>query len=351
MNTGKILAVWIWMALAACALGVRVRAQEHEVETYQQFYIGPRLHFNVSAKMRNLPVPANTGPQYDDGYVDEDISKNAGGKTWNWGYSFTNQIFGASPTRELELHGADSLRNNVIDKLTGDTQIGFEMGYGRDFWRFGKEEYPIRVGFEASFSASELGISGLNTLSGPVTRISDRYSLGSVIPPNPPYNGPFAGPAPPNPPAPLISTNRLSRTTSTEMETATERATIDGTYWGFRLGPYVEIPWPGYRHSFQFGMGLSMVNVDAKLSYNESFTITGLGGPPQPISDSHNDSAWLVGFYTNAKAMFWMNDVMAFYMGVEFQSLEDFKMTAANKAATVDFGSTFGVTLGVMYAF
>ena len=45
------------------------------------------------------------------------------------------------------------------------------------------------------------------------------------------------------------------------------------------------------------------------------------------------------------------NDVMAFYMGVEFQSLEDFKMTAANKAATVDFGSTFGVTLGVMYAF
>ena len=43
-----------------------------------------------------------------------------------------------------------------------------------------------------------------------------------------------------------------------------------------------------------------------------------------------------------------MNDVMAFYVGAEFQSLEDFKLTALNKEATVDFGSTFGVTFGVM---
>ena len=113
MNTGKSGGI---TALVAVAVGLR--AQEHEVETYQQFYVGPRLHFNVSAKMRNLPVPANTGPQYDDGYVDEDISKNAGGRAWNWGYSFTNQIFGASPTRKLG--SRQDLRNNVIDKLTGE---------------------------------------------------------------------------------------------------------------------------------------------------------------------------------------------------------------------------------------
>jgi hypothetical protein len=305
----------------------------------------------VTAKLQNLPSPAATGPQYDDGYVDEDISKNAGGKTWNWGYSFTNQIFGASPNRELELHGADSPRDGTVDHLGGDPQIGFEMGYGREFWRFGRDEYPIRVGFEFGFSASEIGIDARNTVTGPVTRISDRYSLGSVVPPNPPYSGSFEGPAPPNPPGPLISTNHLSRTTSTETATSTQHASIEGTYWGFRLGPFIEVPWPGYRHSFQFGMGMALVNADAKLSYEENFTIAGLGGPPVPRSSTQSNSDWLFGFYANAKAYYWVNDFVALYLGGEIQTLDNFKIITANKAATVDFGSTAGVTFGVMYVF
>src|SRR5436305_7582097 len=189
MNIRNLLA----MGVATVALTSVINAQDHDLDTKNRYYIGPRLHFNVTAKLQNLPSPAATGPQYDDGYVDEDISKNAGGKTWNWGYSFTNQIFGASPNRELELHGADSPRDGTVDHLGGDPQIGFEMGYGREFWRFGRDEYPIRVGFEFGFSASEIGIDARNTVTGPVTRISDRYSLGSVVPPNPPYSGSFEG--------------------------------------------------------------------------------------------------------------------------------------------------------------
>ena len=346
MNIGKILA--IGMAIAACAIS---QAQEHDVQMRNRFYIGPRLHFNVSAKMQNHPVPANTGPSYDDGYVDEDISENMGGKTWNWGYSFTNQIFGASPNRELELHGANSPRDGAVDSLDNVAQYGFELGYGREFWRFGREDYPIRVGIEGSFSVSALALDEANTISGTVTRTSDRYLLGSVIPPNPPYNGPFRGPEPPNPPAPLISTNRLSRTTSTETATSTQRVEIDGTYWGFRLGPFIEVPVPGYRHSFSGGLGLAMVNADAKLTYDERFTITGLGGPPQPRSDSRSTQDWLFGFYVNAKAYYWATDFVSFYVGTEFQMLDDFELSALDKSAKVDFGSTFGVTLGVMYVF
>lgn len=337
--------------VAMQALAVALQAQEHDVETWNRFYVGPRLHFNVSAKLQNLPTPAFTGPQYDDGYVDEDISKNMGGKTWNWGYSFTNQIFGASPSRELELHGAESPRDGRVDQLTGDPQIGFEMGYSREFWRFGREEYPIRVGFDVNFSASALGIDSRDTVSGPVTRTTDRYFLGSVVPPGAPYSGTFQGPLPPNPPGPLISTNRISRTTTTEMASSTQHSSIEGTYWGFRIGPYIEIPVPGYRHSFEAGMGLSMVNVDAKLSYEERFTITGLGGPIQPRIDSTSNSDWLFGFYLNAKTYYWVNDYVALYLGGEFQMLDDFKLRAGDKQATVDFGSTFGLTFGVMYVF
>ena len=90
-----------------------------------------------------------------------------------------------------------------------------------------------------------------------------------------------------DPPAPLISTNRLSRTTSTETETATQHATIDGTYSGLSPRAVCGNPVAGYRHSFQFGMGLAMINVNAKILPTMNFTVTGLGGPPRPISDFH----------------------------------------------------------------
>jgi len=349
MNTGKFLA--IVAGLAALAIGVR--AQEHEAEVNNRFYIGPRLHFNVHGSIQNLAVPPSQGPQYDDGYVDIDINTNFGGRTWNWGYSTTNnQIFVTGAGRELELHGVESPRDNTTDKLSSDVEYGFEVGYGRDFWKFGKEEYPIRVGVEASFTASALGLGSQNTVTGLRSRVSDRYAFPSgVIPPGAPYSGPFAGPVPPNPSAPLILTNIISRTTSTETVTATQHVDLDGTYWGFRLGPYIEVPWPGYRHSFQAGLGLAMVNVDAKLSYEERFTTTGLGGPPQPRIDDHHQQDWLFGFYFNAKAYYWMNDVTALYIGGEFQYLGDYVVEAENKRAKVDFGATLGVTMGVMYVF
>jgi hypothetical protein len=350
MNLGKFLA----MVMGVVALMIGSRAQEHEPEVNNRFYIGPRLHFNIHGSIRNIAVPASTGPQYDDGYVDIDISTNYGGRTWNWGYSTTNnQIFVNGPgNRELELHGVESPRDNTTDKLNSDVEYGFEVGYGRDFWKFGKEEYPIRVGVQGSFTASSLALGSANTVTGQRPRISDRYAFpAGVIPPNGPYNGPFAGPVPPNGPAPLILTNIISRTTSTETVTAAQHVDLDGTFWGFRLGPYIELPWPGYRHSFELGLGLTMVNVDAKLSYEERFTTTGLGGPPQARIDDHPHHDFLFGFYLNAKAYYWVNDVTALYIGGEYQYLDTFVIEAENKRATVDFGSTLGVTLGVMYVF
>jgi hypothetical protein len=349
MNTGKFLAI----AAGLIALVIGVRAQEHEAEVNNRFYIGPQLHFNVHGKIQNLAVPASEGPQYDDGYVDIDISTNRGGRTWNWGYSTTNsQMFRTAAGYELELHGVASPRDNTVDKLDSDAQFGFELGYGYDFWKFGKEEYPIRVGVEGSFTASAIGLDSRNTVTGLRSRISDRFAFPpGVVPPGPPYNGPFAGPVPPNPSAPLILTNIISRTSSTETVTDSQHVNLDGTFWGFRLGPYVEIPWPGYRHSFDVGFGLSMVNVDAKLSYEDRFTTTGLGGPPQPRIDDHRRQDWLFGFYFNAKAYYWMNDVTALYIGGEYQYLDDFRIEAENKRATIDFGSAVGVTVGVMYVF
>src|SRR5262245_54149588 len=66
-----------------------------------RFAVSYRLGFNLHADFKNLGgfAPANgPGPadrlndhSYDDGFNRVDISTNAGGLTWNWGYSRTNQ--------------------------------------------------------------------------------------------------------------------------------------------------------------------------------------------------------------------------------------------------------------------
>ena len=84
MKIGKFLAI----AAGFIALMIGAHAQEHEPEVNNRFYIGPRLHFNVSGSIQNLAVPVSMGPQYDDGYVDIDISTNRGGRTWNWGLCY-----------------------------------------------------------------------------------------------------------------------------------------------------------------------------------------------------------------------------------------------------------------------
>jgi hypothetical protein len=333
------------LGLASISLHAQV---EQDLDSLNRFHIGPSIHFNVSAKLHNLAVPANTGQQYDDGYVATDISGNFGGKTWNWGYSKTNQVFAGA--NELELHGVASPRDGTTDNLTGSTQIGAEFGYGRELWRFGDPKAPIRAGLEFSVVANGIGLDSYNTVSGQRTRVSDRYSLAGIVVPGAPYSGTFEGPIPPNPPMPMIGTNILSRTTSTETVTATQSAKLEGTYWGFRVGPFAEIPING-RMNVSVEIGLAGVHADATLSYLEKFTTTGLGGPPPERTNSRTTDSWMIGGYIGAKLQYWINPSVAFYLGGDFQTLQDFDLTAADKIARVNFGETFGITAGVIYSF
>ncbi len=348
MNISKI-ALRVAAGFTALLAGLDLAAQPDPANR-NRFHIGAQLHFNVTADMKNLAVPANSGPDYDDGFVRNDSSDSFGGKSWNWGYSVSNQVIGASAPRFLELHGAPSPRDGRTDRLEQDFQYGFELGYGRELWTFGNSSRPTRMGIEASFAASALALDAQNTVSGTVRRRADRYAFGAVVPPNAPYSGSFEGPVPPNPPMPLIGTNIVSSVTTTETVTSTQRSEIEGTYWGFRLGPFAEIPLSG-RFQLQAGAGLAVVQVDATLSYFESFTTTGLGGPPPPRTDSRARQDWLMGFYGEARLQYWINEAVALYVGGQFQALDDFKVNALDREATVDFGSSFGALLGVIYSF
>jgi opacity protein-like surface antigen len=336
----------LWAAAAGAGLLPGIyEAHAQYLDQRNRFYVGPRLHFNVSADLRNLAAPTLAAGVYDDGYVSEDVSRSPT-DTWNWGYQKNDQIVGDT----LELHRTDSPRDGMREKLDEWAEYGFEIGYGRELYRFGNAERPFRLGVEGSFSASALEIKSDNTITRTQARRVDRFSLGGIVPPPGPYNGPFEGPLPPNPPAPIIDRNPVGSATEMATVSSRQRAEIDGTYYGFRLGPYLEMPLTG-RFALEFGLGLAMVQASGDLSYAEAFQTTGTGGPPIARENKQSSDDWLFGFYTNARLQYWWTDAWGLYLGVEFQALDDLKMTAENKTATVNFGETMGVSLGVVYSF
>lgn len=324
--------------------------QAQELDDRNRFYVGPRLHFNVSAKLTNLNYPGNAPGVFDDGFVLPDISGSSV-DTWNWGYSAANQVTGPAGAQQIQLHNVGSPRDGRTDRMDQTAQYGFEAGYGRELMRFGNKDNPVRIGVEGSFSASSLDVDMRNTVSGLMPRTTTVASLpaGVVVPPAP-YSGAFEGPLPPNPPMPLINIPTAPPTTSMETVSSIQRAEITGSYWGFRLGPYIEAPLTG-RFSLEFGAGLAAVHVDADFSYEEGFTTTGTGTAPVTRKDKESRSEWLMGFYANARLQYWLNDAVALYLGAEFQSLEDFNVNALNKNATVNFDETVGVSLGILYSF
>lgn len=331
------------LAVSALALAAS-QAQDFTTLGKNRFYATGRLFFNVSADLNNLPGGSNTGAEYDDGFVRADASGNAGGKTWFWGYTSANQVFGAAPTRELELHSANSPRDGFSEKFDEDPQYGFELGYGRELFRFGSERNPWVIGVDAHFGSAALMLRADRTMSGSVTRRTDRFSLGSVVPPAPPYSGTFEGPGP------LITATPSSSTPATATATSRQEAKIDGLFWGMRVGPFVEAPLIS-RMRLQIGGGFAAVHVDAKLSYTESFSVTGVGGPPPTRIDSRTTSEWLTGFYGEAKLEYWINDSTSVFLGGQYQNLGDMDISARNRTGKIDFGQSIAVTLGLGYAF
>src|SRR5262245_59219524 len=159
-----------------------------------RFGLSYRAGFNVTASFKNKgPSPASDpGPamggvdhNYDDGFNRVDISGNAGGMTWNWGYASASQIVGDT------IAFSSSRSGTINSDVAADPSSGLELTYNRqlgtcDNWRWG---------LEAAFNYSALNVRDNSGLAnGPLA--VDTYHLGGIVPPLAPYAGTFAGPGP-----------------------------------------------------------------------------------------------------------------------------------------------------------
>ena len=91
-------------ALVALLVPATLWAQPDDATNLNHFSFSARAGFNITGRFKNLGAltltpstrltPNGDPYNYDNGYVLTDVSGNAGGQTWYWGYDGPGQISG-----------------------------------------------------------------------------------------------------------------------------------------------------------------------------------------------------------------------------------------------------------------
>lgn len=308
---------------------------------------GPRLGYSIKAQFSNNPAPFANNPatdpgdpisgvdhEYDDGYVRVDGSGNANGSTWNWGYENASQVVGDS----MEFH---STRSNLAfgpsnSEAKDDPQYGGELTYQRVIRTVGNSGLG---GLEAAFSFTDLDLESRANGAGPSTLITDRFALNGVVPPGPGYNGTFTGPG-------ALLGDIPTRTTAPA--TSTSQESLSGEIYGFRLGPFLE--WEmGPRLSVALSAGLSLA--PTRIDYDFSETTQSVLGGTFTTSGSSSTTRLLYGGYAGATLRYDIDERWGFYVGAQFQRLNDLKLSVGAREALLDQSETLYGTAGLSFRY
>ena len=283
---------------------------------------------------------------YDNGsYNKVDISGNAGGMTWNWGYQSAGQVQGQSIVMESSSSPNNASSKNHYD----DPQSGVELMYSRELFRDAED---WRVGVELGVGYTKVSVSDSRRVLNRVDRIIDKYDVPpGVVVPLPPYNGTFEGPGA------LIGSgpNRTTTVISSEAVITGER-NVDSDVFIMHLGPYLEVP-IYKRLSMIFDGGLTLAVGMTEFSYHETVTIPDVGTVSRSSSGSQND--FLVGGYVGANLSYAITDNISIFCGAHFQaagrSIANSKVrggdAASKKQSVLDFGEAGIVQVGASYSF
>src|SRR5690349_2116912 len=137
------------LCVGALLLPAAARAQQ---DATNRVTFSARFGFNISARFKGFgagapAAPPRTTPRgdaynYDDGYVLTDISGNAGGQTWYWGYdNSASQISGSN----ILLSRSTPSGNFSSPSFDSDPQPGYELTYDRHLGNFNGVNYGVEV--------------------------------------------------------------------------------------------------------------------------------------------------------------------------------------------------------------
>jgi len=333
----------------ALLVPVAVSAEQSDTNQLSRFSFNARFGLNISAKFKragslSLTAPPRTTPDgnrynYDDGYVLTDISGNAGGQTWNWGYDQPGQIAGNT----ILMHRSTVAANAPSATGVGedDPQCGFEFAYDRELGRRDKLHY----GLEAAVNYMNLSLKDKSAYSGDVSRLTDAYSFTpGTTPPLAPYQGSFDGPGFVLGATPVSSTTALIAGGAAIVD----QRNFDADIWGFRLGPYAEYSL-SQDIDLWFSGGLAVGMVDGSASWKETAAL--LGGATMVGSGGGSDLGLLWGGYLSAKISWQFSERWSAEGGVQYQYLGTYQHNYGGQVMQLDLSKSIFLTLGLDYRF
>jgi hypothetical protein len=296
-----------------------------------QFRVSCRLGYNISAHLENIAAPAAlayppsvTGVTYQDGYVAQDSSGNAGGVTWNWGYARSSQVAGDNLLLSYSNPGQST------QDFRNDPQPGLEIAYARELGVYQNTKW----GIEGAFTYLDLNLRA-NGVADPRVMGVDAFPLGGVIPPLAPYNGSFAGPGP------------LIGVTPTRYPVNIV-STFDAAVFGLKLGPYFEFPLTK-KVFFTLDGGFALMLADSDFRIEQSTSLPGVGVTSTSLR--RTDVGILPGVYIGGRLSMAVSDSATVFTGLEYESAGHHTQTVGNQRADVDFFNSLYLTFGFSYSF
>lgn len=299
-------------------------------------HFGSNIKADFNYGVPSFGTPPQTTPDgdaynYDDGYVLTDVSGNAGGQTWYWGYDDAAQVVGNEILMSSTVTGGAS-GNQEMDGTV--PQTGVDMTYSREFIN----EEELHFGFECTVGFLPLHFDDTSSFSSVDTTTTDAYGFtGGTTPPAAPYQGTYNGPG-----FLINASPSSSSTTAAPGAPVRGHSELDATLWTLRIGSHLEFPL-NEKLSLGGAGGLSLgwLNVDADWKLTGAVNTRG----------SSSDSDTLSGMYLGGQLLWRVNDDWRFCAGAEFEYLNDWNQQFGNQTASLDFSRTLYTTLGIQREF
>jgi len=306
----------------------------------RHFRIGGLVGLNIRASFNEsglFNVSGNNAANgiYNDGYVREDQTGDAGGYTGYWGYDNASQYNAVNQT--LSMHSLASYATAGSANITGGPFPGFDMAYGDNLWYW----RHARVGWELGFSLLPISISDNQTFSTTGSQTTYTFSTSGIIVPSAPYQGGPSGTG-----EPIISTN-YTTSVSTTNGTVTGTRKLDVILYTLRLGPsmYWDLS-ENFGMSFSAGPVLGLVSGDYK--YNETVTLNGVSASN---SGKFGATDIVFGGYVNAMLMYHLVANGDIYAGVQYMPMTDAAFSSAGRQARLNFTGQVYFSVGINWPF
>ncbi len=360
MKTNRLL---LRSLIPATTLGIlSVSAQPHspdvlvpaETEPRNHLDVSFRMAFNVSTRFKNVgaftPVNTRLTPDgdrfnYDDGYVLTDSTGNLMGYTRYWGYDYDSGAFSQLPGDGTILMHRNSSTGASASGKTDEPQPGLELAYSRELGRNEK----MRWGFEAALNYMNVRVNDSRGLSAGVTRLTDAYALpglesgGFVSPPPAPYShGAELSPEG----NPVIGATPVSTSTDTIMADVSGSRRFEAHVFGWRLGPYIEMPL-GQNGRLTLSGGLALAYVNSDFNFRDSVALPGVPS----LSGGGNHDGLQVGGYISGGISYKISKSYEVFGNVQFQHVGNYSHRENSRTAVLDLSKTVAVNVGISYSF